>query len=200
APLLPANTRVLAALVLPSVYGISCAADLGEEAFLARAARALDAGLRLIQLREKAWEPARRAALAARLNALAAAHGAKVLLNGDADEARRLGCAGVHWTAARLAEARSRPRDLTVAASCHTRADLERAASLDLDLAVLGPVRATPTHPQAHPLGWDAFAGIVAGTRLPVYALGGLGYDDLEAAIAHGAHGIALRRAAWPPA
>ncbi len=199
-PLLPANTRVLAALALPSVYGISCAGDLGEEAFLARAVAALDGGLRLIQLREKGWDASRRAAFAVRLNALAAAHGARVLLNGDADEARRLGCAGVHWTSARLAAATSRPRDLVVAVSCHTRADLERATTLDVDFAVLGPVHPTPTHPQATPLGWAAFARIVAGTRLPVYALGGLGRDDLDAAIAHGAHGIALRRAAWPAA
>jgi thiamine monophosphate synthase len=30
-----------------------------------------------------------------------------------------------------------------------------------------------------------------------VYALGGLTRDDLEIAVAHGAHGVALRRAAW---
>jgi 8-oxo-dGTP diphosphatase len=198
APLLPANTRVLAALTLPPVYAISCAGDLGEGVFLERAARAIDSGLRLIQLREKDWDTPRRAAFAARLNALAADHGAQVLLNGDADEARRLGCAGVHWTAARLAQAASRPRDLMVAASCHTRDDLARAAELDVDFAVLGPVRPTPTHPQATPLGWEAFARIVAGTRLPVYALGGLAGDDLQTAIDHGAHGIALRRAAWP--
>ena len=200
APLLPANTRVLAALTLPSVYGISCADDLGEEGFLARAARALDAGLRLIQLREKSWDAPRRAAFAARLNTLAAAQGARVLLNGDAEEARQLGCAGVHWTAERLAAAASRPRDLMVGASCHTRADLERAAQLDVDFAVLGPVRVTPTHPQATPLGWEGFERIVAGTRVPVYALGGLARDDLAAATMHGAHGIALRRAAWPGA
>jgi thiamine monophosphate synthase len=30
-----------------------------------------------------------------------------------------------------------------------------------------------------------------------VFALGGLAPGDLDTAIAHGAHGIALRRAAW---
>ncbi|HMA31463.1 MAG TPA: thiamine phosphate synthase, partial [Casimicrobiaceae bacterium] len=95
-------------------------------------------------------------------------------------------------------QATSRPGDLMVAASCHARDDLARAAQLDVDFAVLGPVRPTPTHPQAIPLGWEAFARMVAGTRLPVYALGGLTGDDLEAAIDHGAHGVALRRAAWP--
>jgi 8-oxo-dGTP diphosphatase len=61
-------------------------------------------------------------------------------------------------------------------------------------------VRATPTHPDAVPLGFDGFASIVAGTRVPVYALGGLARVDLAAAVDAGAHGVALRRHAWPPA
>jgi thiamine monophosphate synthase len=39
---------------------------------------------------------------------------------------------------------------------------------------------------------------MVAETTLPVLALGGLGSADLADAVAQGAHGIALRRAAWP--
>ena len=82
APLLPANTRVLAALALPDVLGITCAGDLGEDAFLARAGRALEGGLALVQLREKAWPAARRDAFAERLVPLVHAHGAKITVNG----------------------------------------------------------------------------------------------------------------------
>jgi thiamine monophosphate synthase len=35
---------------------------------------------------------------------------------------------------------------------------------------------------------------------VPIYALGGLTRDDLDVAIAHGAHAIAMRRHAWPAA
>ena len=73
-------------------------------------------------------------------------------------------------------------------------------SALDLDCIVLGPVRETPTHPDAVPLGWDRFSTIAEGTRVPIYALGGLAGNDLETAIAHGAHGIAMRRHAWPDA
>lgn len=197
-PLLPANTRVLAALRLPPVYAITCAADTGMEPFLARVERALDAGVRLVQVREKTWDRRRRDALATRINALAARYDARALLNGDAEDARALGCAGVHWTSAVLAAATSRPYDLLVAASCHTHADVMHASALGLDFAVLGPVLATPTHADATPLGWDAFADAVAGTRVPVFALGGLHHRDLDVAIAHGAHGVAMRRYAWP--
>ena len=197
-PLLPANTRVLRALRLPPLYAITCAEDVGEAAFVPRAERALAAGVRLLQVRDRTWDPARREALARRIVALAARCGAKVLWNGEAGLARTLGCAGVHWTSRALAAAASRPRDLIVAASCHTHDDVTRASALDLDFVVLGPVLATPTHPDATPLGWDGFAHAARETRVPIYALGGLTVDDLDAAIAHGAHGVASRRGAWP--
>jgi 8-oxo-dGTP diphosphatase len=196
-PLLPANTRVLAALSLPAVYGITCAQDMGEDAFLARASAALSRGLRLIQVREKDWPVERRKAFAARLLDLAAPFGATLLMNGDEGAARALGLSGVHWTAAMLNAAEQRPRDLIVAASCHERREVDRAAALDVDFVVLGPVKPTPTHPHASPLGFERFAEIVVGTRVPVYALGGLTPKDLDAAIDCGAHGVALRRAAW---
>lgn len=197
APLLPANTLVLRALALPAHYGISCADDYGEEAFLARAERAFAGGLRLAQLREKTWPRERLAAFAPRFLALAHAHGAKLLLNGSEDDARRLGCDGVHWSAARLAAVHVRPADLMVGASCHDRDELARAAMLGCDFAVLGPVLSTPTHPGVPVLGWEGFARGVAGARLPVYALGGLAAGDLDVAIDCGAHGVAMRRGAW---
>ncbi len=197
-PLLPANTRILAALDLPPVYGVTCAADSDEDAFLARAERALAGGLRLIQLRDKEWPRARRLAFARRLVPLAHRHGARVLWNGAAADAREAGCDGVHWTAVALAQATARPEGLLAAASCHTAQEVAQAGALGLDFAVLGPVLSTPTHPDATPLGWDGFAARVEGTRLPVYALGGLTTADVERAIDGGAHGVALRRAAWP--
>jgi 8-oxo-dGTP diphosphatase len=198
APLLPANTFVLRALLLPPVYGISMADELGEAEFLARAKAALARGLALVQLREKNWPLERQRALAAALIALARPRGAKVLWNGDAERARAWGCDGVHWTSDALAAATARPQDMLCAASCHTRDDIGRAGALGLDFAVLGPVAPTPSHPGGRTLGWDGFATIAELAPLPIYALGGLELADLPVAVAHGAHGVALRRAAWP--
>ena len=69
---------------------------------------------------------------------------------------------------------------------------------LGVDFAVVGPVLSTPTHPDAHPLGWAGFAAVIERTRVPVFALGGLQQADLDTAIMHGAHGIAMRRHVWP--
>ncbi|MEO6565671.1 MAG: Nudix family hydrolase [Casimicrobiaceae bacterium] len=197
APLLPANTRILSALALPDLYAISNAALIGEDALVARARSAFAAGLRLLQLRDRELPVERRLDLAARLVPLARGFGAKLIWNGTADEARRAGCAGVHWTSARLMAASARPQDLLVGASCHHAAELAHAGELGLDFAVLGPVARTPSHPGAPLLGWNGFGAIAAETRLPVYALGGLGRDDLATAIAHGAQGVALLRGVW---
>ncbi|MCC7325915.1 MAG: Nudix family hydrolase [Burkholderiales bacterium] len=200
APLLPANTRILAALLLPSICGISCAADSDEDRFLVLAAAAFERGLRLVQVRDREWPLARRLDLARRVVALARPFGAQVLFNGTEDEAHEADCDGVHWTAARLAAACQRPQRMLASASCHTRDELAHAGALALDFALLGPVAATPTHPAAATIGWNGFASRVAATRLPVFALGGLDASDLRTAVAHGAHGVALRRAAWPQA
>jgi len=79
-------------------------------------------------------------------------------------------------------------------ASCNDEQELRRAAELDLDYVVLGPVLPTASHPQAPGLGWEAFAGLIRTYRLPVYALGGMREEHLEQAWRAGAHGIALMR------
>jgi 8-oxo-dGTP diphosphatase len=92
----------------------------------------------------------------------------------------------------------ARPEGELYAASCHDRAELDRAADLGVDFVVLGPVRPTPTHPGMRTLEWEGFARLVEGYPLPVFALGGLCPHDLTVAWSRGAHGIAMMRGAWP--
>ena len=196
-PMLPANGPVLASLALPHEYGITHAWQTGIERQLAQLDAALARGLTLIQVREATLDATARRRFAGQVVARAHARGARVLINADASLARELGADGVHLTAAQLGTLAARPALPLVGASCHTRGELERAAALGLDFAVLGPVRATPTHPDHAALGWPAFAELAAHLSVPVFALGGLNPDDLETARAAGAHGIAAIRAAW---
>jgi 8-oxo-dGTP diphosphatase len=196
-PLLPANAPILRALELPQVYAITHAAGLGERQFLPRLERALAAGLKLVQVREKDMAADALLRFTRDVVRLSHAAGARVLVNADAGLARRSGADGVHLTAKQLAQLDRRPEASLVGASCHDGAELARAHELGADFAVLGPVRPTPTHPGAPGLGWEATAGLLKDCRLPVYALGGLGPADLEAAFRCGAHGISMMRDAW---
>jgi 8-oxo-dGTP diphosphatase len=194
-PMLPANGPVLRGLSLPPEYAITRAVELGEREFLGRLEARLKSGLKLIQVREKALAREALRDFARRVIALARLHGAKVMVNSDADLAREIGADGVHLTAAQLRGAR--PDVPWCGASCHSVEELRRAEALGADFAVLGPVRATPSHPDAAPLGWDRFTEIAAGTAIPVYALGGVRPGDLDQSLSCGAHGLAMVRGAW---
>jgi 8-oxo-dGTP diphosphatase len=120
-----------------------------------------------------------------------------VLINSDIELALRLGADGVHLAAAQLARLERRPALSWCAGSCHNAEELVRAAQLGVDFAVLGPVQATPSHPDSMPLGWDGFTDLARGSSLPVFALGGMQPDELETAWRHGAQGIAMVRGSW---
>ncbi len=197
APLLPANGPILRALSLPPVYAISQAAGLGVPLFLERLQSALENGVKLIQLRENQLSAAELESLAAQVVALAHAHGARVLINGDLELARRVGADGVHLQGAQLLALAQRPEIEWCAASAHDAEELARAAELGLDFAVLSPVKPTLSHPGAATLGWERFAELAAGMPMPVYALGGMSSADMADAWQAGAHGIALLRGAW---
>jgi len=197
APLLPANAPVLAALALPSFYAISHAGEIGVERQLTVLSQALARGLRLVQLREPSLAADQRAAFAAAATGLCRRFGARVLVNADMALAERVGADGVHLSAAQLMTLSLRPDFPLVAASCHDERELAQAASLGLDFVVLGPVKATASHPGRPGMGWKMFAGLATDYPLPIFALGGLTAEDRDMAWAAGAHGIAAIRAAW---
>jgi 8-oxo-dGTP diphosphatase len=209
APLLPAAIAPIGWLGLPPEYAISDATRLGADAFLAGLARRLQDGarpLRLLQLREPALEPAAFESLFRDVCDRLRGSGARLLVSSRHPEgywrlAGEQTAGGVHYTGADLAtvvaRGAMRPALPLVGASCHRPADLVTAGACGVDLAVYGPVMPTASHPEAQPIGWGGFAQGVALTPVPTYALGGLAPDDLDAAMRHGAHGVAAQRAAW---
>ena len=200
APLLPANAPIMRALCLPTVYGITHSGDFAQGDFMPRLEGALKKGLRLIQVREKGMKPADLVSFLKDVVRRAHASGARVLLNGNAELARQAGADGVHLTSSELMALAHRPPAALVGASCHNERELARAVSIDVDFVVLGPVRATPSHPDTPELGWSRFAALIADYYLPVYALGGLTGPDMELAMRSGAHGISMMRGAWQSA
>jgi 8-oxo-dGTP diphosphatase len=196
-PMLPANAPVLRGLTLPDFCAVSDAATMGVAAQLTALERALKNGLRLLQLREPGLAAAERLDFCHRAVSLCHQHGARALVNGDAELARSCGADGLHLPARALAALNERPSFDWVGASCHDRAELEKAATLGLDFALLGSVKPTASHPDQPALGWDRSTELLREAPLPIYLIGGLERGDLEKAWGTGAHGVAAIRAAW---
>ena len=193
-PILPANAPIMKALALPPVYVITNLAEMGEQNFFAGLESQLERGLRLIQVREKQLTKDQFMTFARQVIELARAYEAKVLISEDIGLARELGADGVHLTSQSLLMLKTKPEGMLVAASTHSAIELAHAEALDLNFAVLSPVKSTLSHPEADPLGWQKFAALTENSTLPVYALGGMALSDLPLALSHGARGVAFQR------
>ena len=196
-PMLPANGPVLKALRLPREMGITDAAQRGTKAQLSALDAALARGLKLVQIRDTTLDPGPRERLAHGVVQRCHNSGALALVNGDADLARRTGAHGLHLPARQLMACGTRPDFDWVGASCHTRTELEHAAKLGLDYAVLGHVLPTPSHPDTPSLGWHGFSDLAKRLPMPVFAIGGLSPAQMRETRSAGAHGIAAIRGSW---
>ncbi len=106
----------------------------------------------------------------------------KILVNSRADIALACGADGVHLPAA---APRQTLRGLLIARSCHTLAEIKTSAA---DFVTFGPVFDTPE--KGKPAGLQALS---AACKLgkPVYALGGVNWDNAAHCMSVGAEGIA---------
>lgn len=99
---------------------------------------------------------------------------------------------GLHLSSYDLMSLNQRPKGPGfVAASCHNLQELRKAEQLALDFAVLSPIKETTSHACIKVLGWQQFEDWVSEVNIPVFALGGLGKQDLDCAISSGAQGLA---------
>ena len=196
---LDANEAILNAVRLPHYYLLTNAAEFGCRHTIERLEILLQERKCIVQVREKNMNPQEFSDFAQAVISLCHSHGALVLANADPGIAVKHGFDGVHLDSLRLREAKSRPgpRDFWVAASCHDRGEIETAERLRADFIVLSPVAQTESHPQTAPLGWQCFRAYSTACSIPIYALGGLKFDDVAKAREAGAQGVALMRVAW---
>ena len=193
-----ADIPVVAALLQPDRYLVTPAPNGSDAAWLEALDASLAAGVRRVQLRAPHCAPARWSRLVEAAVDACRRFGAEVLVSGDAALAQAMD-AGLHLRADQLRALDARPLSKAplVGASCHTLEDLQHAERIGCDFAVLGPVAQTTTHPDAPPIGWQGFAALREDVALPIYAIGGMGVDDIAIARAHGAQGIAAIRGLW---
>ncbi len=193
----PANHPIVTAASLPD-YCLVTPEPENPADFLHSLSLSLDAGIRLVQFRAKSLPDGRYVALAKQAAERVQAAGGRLLLNSPPvmlDEAD-----GLHLTSRQLCDWRGETwqrNGKLLSASCHNLAELELAANLGVDFALLAPVLPTASHPDAATLGWETFRSLVDQVNFPVYALGGVQPQQLAYAREQGARGVAGISAFW---
>lgn len=194
-----ANLAIIAAIRLPEYYLITPPPAQVVGNFLDAVARSIQQTPCLLQLRAKTLTENDYVALARDVLACCRQFHTPLLLNGAPSLLERVDAQGIHLTAAMAStlDQRPIPLDKLLSCSCHSASELKWASRLKADVAVLGPVQVTTSHPGKPALGWETFATLANSSPMPVYALGGMQTSDLPRSRLCCARGIAAIRGLW---
>lgn len=179
---------------LPPLYLIADRATCAPRKLEDVLAEALDAGVRLVQLREKHLEMRELRRLAARLQRRVSNYEARLLVNTHAGLARDVGAAGVHLPSSGP-DARTVRRQygshLLIGRSTHNRTECGKAEGADF--VTFSPIYSPGSKPGYGPgVGPRSLRRVTDGSSLPVYALGGIIPGRVSACKMNGAAGIAV--------
>jgi thiamine-phosphate pyrophosphorylase len=169
---------------------------------LDKIAEAARAGVDFIQLREKDLPARDLEALARAVIAVIRQNSpgeTRLLINSRSDIAIACGADGVHLQAKDVTPGEVRRawnhtgNPPLVAVSCHSSAEIARAASEHASFAVFGPIFEKRNHPDARLEDFTALEKACVH-RLPVLALGGVTLENAQSCIRAGASGVAAIR------
>ena len=162
---------------------------------------ALDNGCDWIQLRFKNQKPKKALALAEAVKFLCEEYLANFIINDDTHLAEHINADGVHlgFSDMGILEARNiLGKTKIIGATANTFEDIVRQANNGCDYIGLGPFQFTKTKKNLSPiLGIEGYTSIInkmelSKIEIPVYAIGGVTLENIDALIQTGIYGIAV--------
>ncbi len=162
--------------------------------------KALQGGVRALQLREKHLSSKELLAQALEIKPIIKKYDAKLFINDRADIAEIAGADGVHLTETSVpaAEIKDKFRNLMVGVSTHEKEGALLAEAEGADFITFSPIFETPS--KIHfgpPQGPQRLGEIVKSVHLPVLALGGVKLNRVPEVLEQGAHGVAVISGIW---
>jgi thiamine-phosphate pyrophosphorylase len=157
----------------------------------------LDGGARIIQLRAKGLSDSGFCELAEEMQEMIWSYPlpATLIINDRADIALDIAADGIHLGQSDSDYRRvikTAPPDMMVGVSVHTAAQAIEAQTAGATYVGAGAVFSTITKSDAQLIGLEELERIVAATKIPVVAIGGIGYENIDQVVKAGAHYFAI--------
>ena len=167
-----------------------------SDAMLEAIEKALQGCVKAVQLREKDLGTRELLALAYRMRALTARHGAKLFINDRVDIAVAVNADGVHLGRASMpvyAARKASEGRMMIGVSTHSLQEAQQAESDGADFVTMGPIYETASKiPYGRPIGIHLLNEAARNCRIPVFAIGGIKIGRIEEVLEQGASGTAL--------
>jgi thiamine-phosphate diphosphorylase len=180
---------------LPPIYGITDRRRSGLASAAENASIFFDAGIRVVQIREKDLADGPLLAEVIAAADLARAPSTRLFVNDRTDVAKIAGC-GVHLGDDDLPAADARSilgEEFAIGLSTHDRNAARRAFSdAAVDYVAFGPVFSSAVKTGRAPVGLEALAAVAAEKNKPLVAVGGIGLDRLDDVWKAGADAAAM--------
>jgi thiamine-phosphate pyrophosphorylase len=182
-------------LVLPRLYVILDAALLTiPETECAR--QLVDAGVRLLQYRNKTASSRELLESSKRLSVGLMPRGITFIVNDRADVAALAGASGIHVGQEDLGVEEAREvvgQDKLVGVSTHNRTQFEQAAAGSADYIAVGPIFSTSTKVNPDPVvGTELIRQVRPLTDKPIVAIGGITLERAAEVVQAGANSVAV--------
>jgi len=167
-----------------------------EENIFENVRKAIEAGIRAVQLREKDLEIAELIDYAYELRKTTYFYSAKLIINERVDVALAVGADGVHTGYSGIPVRAVRkivPVGFMVGVSTHGIEEAIKAEEDGADFITCGPVFGTPSKRKyGAPIGVDRLKEVVNRVDIPVFALGGIKESNIAEVMGAGAYGVSM--------
>lgn len=177
------------------LYAVTDRAWTGEKSLYRQIEEALRGGVTLLQLREKNLSEQAFQEEAVAVRDLCHDYQVPLIINDNVEVAKKSGADGVHVgiTDAPVAEIRREMgEDFIIGATAKTVEQAKEAEAAGADYLGVGAVFPSLTKAEAIRITKEQLVEIRQSTSLPIVAIGGIGYANLEELAGSGVDGVAV--------
>jgi thiamine-phosphate pyrophosphorylase len=167
-----------------------------EGSFFAAIESVLKAGVKAVQLREKDLPTRELLTMAYVMRELTSEYFAKLFINDRTDIALCVGADGVHLGQESMpvyAVRKIAGHGFIVGVSTHSLKEAHVAEEAGADFVTFGPLYQTRSKLKyGAPIGLEALNKVAGEISIPVFGIGGIKLDTINAVMKSGSHGVAL--------
>ncbi|MEI6856352.1 thiamine phosphate synthase [Psychrilyobacter sp.] len=177
------------------LYGVISKGDLSREEYFEKIKQSIDAGVTIIQLREKNMDTDSFIKLGKEVKKITDKAGIKLMINDNIEVCEEIDCEGVHIGQGDISPIEARKilkKDKIIGLSIQTREHLEESIDSGVDYYGIGAVFSTATKLDADSVSYSDLKALSLDSKIPVVAIGGINNSNILELEGTGIAGVAI--------